>query len=235
MRALMVGIVIGLVAGLLFQELRYGNLRRLNQQLQANVAACQKQIEARQSAVVPGVSAEMADEDGIELLRLRNQAAQLRSATNELQQLRAQLAQGRASPQITTAIPASTLPAGELVPREGWSFAGYATPEAAFRSTMFAHSQGDYQMFLASLTGDLARDNRKELESKTPEQFSENLRRETANFTGYRILETDQVSAEETVLLIYYAGESDTERVAIRKVGNEWKVAGPASPKPGRP
>jgi len=96
---------------------------------------------------------------------------------------------------------------------------------------MFAHSQGDHQMFLASLTGDLAGDNQKVFNSKTPEQFSENLRRETAKFTGYRILEVDEVSPEETVLMIYYSGESDTEKVTMRKVSDEWKLAGPAPDK----
>ena len=231
MRALMVGIVIGLAAGLLFQELRYRNLRNLNQQLAVNVEQLQKQIPAREPA-----SASVArtdNEEQSEILRLRNQAAQLRTATNELRQLRAQLNQARASAQTPGAAQGSAA-AAELVPRETWSFAGYATPQAAFQSTMFAHSQGDHQTFLASLTGDLARDNQKELNNKTPEQFSENLRRETAKFTGYRILEMDEVSPEETVFMIYYAGESDTEKVTMRKVGDEWRLAGPATDK-GKP
>ena len=223
----MVGIVIGLTAGLLFQDFRYANLRKLNQQLAVNVEELQKQLAAREPAVAP--VAKTDKEEQSELLRLRNQAAQLRAATNELRQLRAQLNQSRAAVQTPGAAATSTGAGAELVPRETWSFAGYATPQAAFHSTMFAHSQGDHQTFLASLTGDLARDNQKELNNKTPEQFSENLRRETAKFTGYRILEMDEVSPEETVLMIYYAGESDTEKVRMRKIGDEWKVAGPAT------
>jgi uncharacterized membrane-anchored protein YhcB (DUF1043 family) len=232
MRALMVGIVIGLAAGLLFQELRYRNLRKLNQQLAVNVDELRKQIAAREPAITPVDRTD--NEEQSELLRLRNQAAQLRAATNELRQLRAQLDQARASAQTPGAAPGSAATTAELVPREAWSFAGYATPQAAFHSTMFAHSQGDHQTFLASLTGDLARDNQKELNNKTPEQFSENLRRETAKFTGYRILEMNEVSPEETVLMIYYAGESDTEKVTMRKVGDEWKLAGPPTDK-GKP
>jgi len=227
MRALTVGIVIGLAAGLLFQNFRYANLRKLNQQLAVNVEELQKQLAAREPAVAS--VAKTDKEEQSELLRLRNQAAQLRTATNELRQLRAQLNQSPASAQTAAATRAFAGATAELVPRETWSFAGYATPQAAFHSTMFAHSQGDHQTFLASLTGDLARDNQKELNNKTPEQFSENLRRETAKFTGYRILEMDEVSPEETVLMIYYAGESDTEKVRMRKVGDEWKVAGPAT------
>ena len=229
MRALMVGIVIGLAAGLLFQELRYRNLGKLNRQLAVNVEQLQKQIAAGEPAVLSVMRTD--NEEQSELLRLRNQAAQLRTATNELRQLRAQLNQSRASAQTPGAAPGPAGATAELVPREAWSFSGYATPQAAFHSTMFAHSQGDHQTFLASLTGDLARDNQKELNNKTPEQFSENLRRETAKFTGYRILEMNEVSPQETVLMIYYAGESDTERVTMRKIGDEWKLAGPATDK----
>jgi hypothetical protein len=140
--------------------------------------------------------------------------------------------QSRASAQ-TAGVPgpASATAAAELVPREAWSFAGYATPEAAFQSTIFAHSQGDYNTFLASLTGDLARDNKEVLERKTPEEFAEYLRRETAKITSYRVLEREEISPEETVLVIYEAGISDMERVLMRKVGNEWKLAGPAADK----
>jgi hypothetical protein len=38
MRALMVGIVIGLTAGLLIQNFRYSNLRKMDEQLQRTVA-----------------------------------------------------------------------------------------------------------------------------------------------------------------------------------------------------
>ena len=230
MRALTVGIVIGLAAGLLFQELRYRKLRKLNQQLAVNVAELRKQIAAGEAVVVP--IARTDNEEQLELLRLRNQAAQLRVATNELRQLRTQLNKARTSTVTPGAASASASATTELFPRDTWSFAGYATPQAAFHSTMFAHSQGDHQTFLASLTGNLARDNQQELNSKTPEQFSENLRRETAKFTGYRILEVDEVSPEETVLTIYYtAADSDTEKVTMRKVGDEWRLAGPPTDK----
>jgi hypothetical protein len=233
MRALIVGIVIGLAAGLLIQSLRYSSLRKMNQQLERNVAELQKQMAAREPAVAPAGST--PNEGRFELLRLRNQAAQLRAATNELEQLRAQIGQSRASAQ-TAGVPgtASATAAAELVPREAWGFAGYTTPEAAFQSTIFAHSQGDYDTFLASLTGDLARDNKEVLESKTPEGFAEYLRQGTAKITSYRILEREEISPEETVLVIYEAGINDMERVLMRKVGNEWKLAGPAPDKTKR-
>lgn len=233
MRGLIVGAVIGLAAGLLIQGLRYSNLRKMNQQLERNLAELQKQMAAREPAVAS--AAVLPNEERLELLRLRNQAAQLRAATTELAQLQAQMNQSRASAQTAGVTgTASATAAAELVPHEAWGFAGYATPEAAFQSTIFAHSQGDYNTFLASLTGDLARDNKEVFESKTPEGFAEYLRQGTAKITGYRILEREEVSPEETVLVIYEAGANDMERVLIRKVGNEWKLAGPAPDKTKR-
>ena len=224
MRALTVGIVIGLTAGLLIQHLRSSNLRKMNQQLERNVAELQKDMAAREPA--PVASTEHAER--LELLRLRNQAAQLRVATNELQQLRMQASQSRPSTQTTEGTPASA-GAGELVPREAWSFAGYATPEAAFQSMVFAMSQGDHTTYLASTTGEQAAQSRKKFEEKTPEEYGEHLRRETAKVTSYRILEKDEVSPDETVLVIYAAGAGGLLPFTMQKVGNEWKVAGPAT------
>jgi hypothetical protein len=226
MHRLMVGAIVGLVAGLLIQSLRYSNLRKMNQQLEVNVAELQKQMAARETAASPAGS--RPNEERLELLRLRNQAAQLRAATNELQQLRTQMGRARAAAQ-TAGVPGTAT--AELVPREAWGFVGYATPEAAFQSTIFAHSQGDFDSFLASLTADALREHRKELESKTPEEFAEYLRRETAKITGYRIVEREDISAEETVLVFYAAGAGDVERVSMRKVGNEWRMAGSAADK----
>lgn len=220
----MVGIVIGLSAGLL---IRYSSLRKVNQQLERNVAALQKELAAREPEVTPAASTD--DEQQRELLRLRNQAAQLRAATNELQQLRTQLAQFRASARTREAAnPAASAAAGDLVPREAWGFAGYATPEAAFQSAIFAHSQGDFDTFLASFTGEEAIRTRKRFEGKTPEELAAE-RQDTAKITGYRILQKDDISPEETVLVIFAAGEGEVMSWTMRKVDAEWKLAGPAT------
>ena len=119
MRALIGGVLIGLVAGLVVQELRHGNLRKVNQQLHVNVAELQRQIDMRPPSAVAPVSAGLTEEERSELLRLRHQAAQLRSATNELQQLRAQLARSGRATGAGDLANSSSASTGEIIPRRG--------------------------------------------------------------------------------------------------------------------
>ena len=229
-RALTILIGFALAAGLVAQAIRYSALRKENQQLESRVAELQRQVTAREQSAAPAASSVIAEEgERIELLRLRNQAAQLRTVTNELQQLRAQVSQLGASPQTAAASRANNGAARELVSREALRFAGYATPDAALQSTLFAMTQGDHNAFLASLSPEEAQRVAKQAEGKTPEQMSEKWRRDTGEMTSYRILDRDEVSSEEMVLVIYVAGEKKVVPMRMRKVGEEWKFAGVAT------
>src|SRR5436190_969933 len=87
-----------------------------------------------------------------ELARLRNEVQQLRKATNEVAKLRLENQKLKdAKPNNSPA--SNPIPAkqGALVPKENWTFAGYATPESAVQSAIWAMSQGDPKTFLASL------------------------------------------------------------------------------------
>jgi cell division septum initiation protein DivIVA len=229
MRRLIAALVIGLAAGLVIQSVRYAGLQKANRQLRDDVVELQKQLATRESAVAPVASTGITEQARSELLRLRNQAAQLRAATNELEQLRRQIGQLRASAQTAgEASGPAAAAAGEMVPRESWRFAGYATPEAAFQSVFFAMSQGDYRTFLESLSPEEAA--RWSGKSKTPEQLAEDGRREMAKVASYRVLEKDEVSADEVVLVVYAAGgESKVLPMQMRKVGEQWKFAGMAT------
>lgn len=233
MRALTIGITIGLAAGLVVQAIRYSALRKANQQLELRIAELRTQLAAPDQPAAPVASTGITEEEHIELLRLRNQAAQLRTATNELQQLRAQVSQLRASRQTTGASGAADADAaGEVVSREAWSFAGYATPEAALQSILFATTQGDHNAFVASLSPEEAQRVSEQSEGKTPEQLSEKCRRQTEKVTSYHIIDRDEVSADEIVLVVYMAGEDKKVLpMQMRKVGQEWKFAGLATDK----
>jgi len=227
-RALTIVIGLALAAGLVVQTIRYSRLRKVNQQLDSRLA--ELQVAAREQSAAPAASPAMTEEGHIELLRLRNQAAQLRTATSELQQLRAQASQGRAARGTGAASNTATDgAAGDMVSREALGFAGYATPDAALQSTLFAMTQGDHNAFLASLSPEEALRVAKQSEGKTPEQMSEKWRRDTGEMTSYRILDRDEVSSEEMVLVIYVAGEKKVVPMQMRKVGEEWKFAGVAT------
>src|SRR5688500_16916417 len=90
MRALVTVLVIGLTAAVLFQTVRFSRLSEQNRQLQQEIADLRASSAAPPETTTAAPANPLSDEERTELLRLRNQAAQLRSATNELQQARAQ-------------------------------------------------------------------------------------------------------------------------------------------------
>jgi cell division protein FtsB len=232
MRVLGIILVLGLAAGLAFQTVRLSQLTVKNRELAREVAELQNRVVTPEPTPRAMPEPSTTDQDKTELLRLRNQAAQLRTITNELEQLRAQVAQVRTENEQLRSSPgaaASTPPTGQspggAYPREAWAFAGYATPENALQSAVFAMSQGDYKTFAASMTPEEAARLQQSWANKTPEQIAEEGRRETANITGFRVLEKRDVSPEQTVLTIYAGGEEKVQQVIMQKVGEEWKLA----------
>jgi hypothetical protein len=232
MRVLGIILIIGLAAGLVFQTVRLSDLTARNRELGREVAELQNRVATPEPTAKAVPEPGTADQDNTELLRLRNQAAQLRTVTNELAQLKAQVAQAsaenqrlRSAPAAVTTTPPTGQSQGAAYPRESWAFAGYATPENALQSAVFAMSQGDYKTFAASMTPEEAARLQQKWADKTPEQIAEEGRRETANITGFRVLEKRDVSPEQTVLTIYAGGEEKVQQVVMQKVGEEWKMA----------
>ena len=221
MRAILAIGLIALTAGLAVQTLRLRQAIAKNQQLEGQIA------ELRSVAATADASRRAANpsggEDRTELLRLRNQVAQLRAATNEVHELRAGIQHSPASSRATQ-------PAAEFVPRESWTFVGYATPEAACQSMFFAMSQRDQNAFVDALSPEEAARHSEQFADKQ-EQIAEKWSRQTEKImkiTGYRILERNELSPEEMVLVIY-AGKQGLLPMQMKKVGDQWKFAGVAT------
>jgi hypothetical protein len=239
MRALVTVLVIGLTAAVLFQTVRFSRLSEQNRQLQEEIAALRASASVPAETTAAAPANPLSDEERTELLRLRNQAAQLRSATNELQQARSQAdrlreenralnARVAASSAIGTAAAARS--SAPIHPRESWQFSGYATPEAALQSTLHAISTANYNGIMASLTPQEAQRLQREMDAgnKSPEEVAEKIRSEMAKATSYQVLESREVSPNQAVLLIYAGGEEKVQRVMLQKTGDEWKFAGAA-------
>ena len=223
MRAILAIGLIALIVGLVVQTLRLRQSAAKNQQLESQIAELRSVAAA--AGASPGAATSSDGEDRTELLRLRNQVAQLRAATNELHELRAGIHHSPASSRATQ-------PAAEFVPRESWTFAGYATPEAAFQSMFFAMSQRDQNAFVETLSPEEAARHSEQFADKTPEQIAEKWSRQTekiARLTGYRILDRNEISPEEIVLVIYAGNEQGLLPMQMKKVGDQWKFAGVAT------
>jgi hypothetical protein len=225
MRAVMVFVVVVLVGGLVVQRIQYSRVAAENKALRQEIAELQSGGQALQGT--SGRASTISEAEHVALLRLRNQAAQLRRATNELAELRAQVERMRRKGSGEAGVVSIEAP-GLEVPREAWTFAGYATPEAGYQSAMFAVSQRDEQMILGSLTPEEAEKLKKDLKEKTLDQLLKEGN-PWEKVTSFRVLERKEVGPERVMLVIYAGGEEKVTRMLMQKVGGEWKVAGPAN------
>ncbi|MCI0747738.1 MAG: hypothetical protein L0Y58_20215 [Verrucomicrobia subdivision 3 bacterium] len=238
MRIASVILIIGLVCGLVFQHLQQRRLKAQNQQLATQIENLNARIAAQDAAVQRGE--QKIEQDQTELLRLRNQAAQLRAATNELNDLRLkheQLAAENQRMRAGQAIAPGTASgqAGAdpfLFVRDSWKFAGFATPESTLESVVFAMSQGDHRAMLSAVTPEEAARMSREFEGKSDEQISRDTRRQLSKISSYRILERKELSPDEVVLDVYASGGEDKViGMLMKRVGAEWRFAGPLTDK----
>ncbi len=115
-------------------------------------------------------------------------------------------------------------------PQATWKFAGYADPEAAYQSFMWAMSQGDVETTLSSLTP-AERAKWEGNMKKTKAEYSAQWAQRTKGTELFRILDKQIVSDTETHLQIESVGASNKHPVQEQwarmiKVGRDWKYEG---------
>ena len=170
-----------------------------------------------------------------EVHKLRNEVSQLRAGAKDLSQLRTENQQLRSAGQHLRTAPETgaiaTSAAGPQEPfyaRENWAFAGYATPEAALQSVVWAMREGDMKTFLASLTPEEMARMEKEWGNKSEAEISNDSKRGIDKISNIRILESKALSDDEVVLSVYAAGGEDkVQKISMKRFGAEWKLAGP--------
>jgi len=199
---------------------------RQNQQQFAELTQLRAEIAAPVPAAPPPVEPAPAAASE-EVLRLRGQVARLNR----------EIAESRAEKQRTPSpppAPAATPAPADTFPRESWSFAGYADPESAIISTLWAGLNGDLQTFLASMTPEEQARNQRKWEKKGGElQTRDGLVAEFGRTKAVRVLGRESLSDNEVVLNLLVeedSGRSETPRILFRRTGNEWKSAGPYRP-----
>ena len=162
-----------------------------------------------------------SDDQMRELLRPRAEVGALRQQGKALESPRAENPQAPASPE-------SADPAADNWPKESWAFAGYASPSAAVQSCLWAASKGDVKTFLSGVTGNAQMFAEKLLAGKSESEISAAV---TAQFAGIKSLRvvSREVQDENTVVLTTASEEESgtvTKKALMKKVGNEWKLAG---------
>jgi hypothetical protein len=181
---------------------------------------------SRLSNIVAQANTPLAEEQLMELGKLREEVRHLRTRTNDLQsmrvemrRLRAQLSAARSS--MTSNAPPD-VPAGDIYPRDSWKFAGFDTPESAVESVTWAISQGDEDSYFESLSPDL----QDEMQSALIDgSFADLGPVELMGATGFRIVDRETISDGQQIITIYVDGQTDEMSLPLIKTPDGWKVA----------
>jgi RNA polymerase sigma factor (sigma-70 family) len=176
----------------------------------------------------------MSKEQLSELMRLRGEVASLRSQKDQLEKSRKE---NRPLPTAPNAQPAQRETEGEdkNFPKASWAFVGYATPEAAFQSTVWALSNGDVKTMLGSMAPAELERVQRELADKSESEIAAKFTAEFEKVKGFRILKKESLSEDEVILTLYVEGlepNEGTPRMKLQRVGGEWKTAGPYKDRP---
>jgi len=164
-----------------------------------------------------------------ELLRLRSEIGMLRQQTNELALLQAENHNLRIARAAAPGNLSLEPEMSEPVPRQQWTFMGYATPEATAQSLLWALREGDTNAFAAYLNG-LVPELRAKLEQEAarrggPAAFAELGDHETGGMAEYRIVGKIPLT-ENRVLVRVQAGDAmPIQTFLMKKIGDDWKMA----------
>lgn len=211
------------------------------QQLEAENAALRAEVEQLKAQVAATDAARQGDakraqSDVQDAVRLRGEVTQLRHAAKDAEKLRAENQQLKnenqqlrtaASAAAATPPPATPAPAiaTGAIPKESWTFAGYATPEAALISAIWSMQQGNPKQYFESLTEEEQLRMAKTWEGKSADEIAAKHRNDTAAITGLRVLQREE-AADGAVIKVFIEGVNREERVRMQRVGNEWKFGG---------
>ena len=175
------------------------------------------------------VSKPLPADDSRELLRLRGEVTALRQQTADLQSALTENRQVHAPPDRsshnTNAVNAT--PTADYWPRSSWAFAGYASPDAALQSSLWAANNGDVKAALAGATGQLQKSIETDLSSKSESEVSARLMDALGGVQSVRILDRAAQPDGSVLFTVSLEGLYDTRtgKLLLQQVGNDWKIA----------
>lgn len=171
------------------------------------------------------------DESG-ELLRLRAEVGELRRQCADLKNVLSEDRQAHTAPAANSASPAAD-PSPQVAtldywPRNSWTFAGYATPDAALQSSVFGANQGDLKAVLASSTGEALKNLQTELATHSETEVSARIMDEIAGVQSIQVLNRTPQPDGTVLITAKFTDKYDahTTKLILQKVGDDWKVAG---------
>jgi hypothetical protein len=196
-------------------RLREGN-RALRQDVE-NLAGVSDENQRLSNLLFRANSQALPDAQLHELLKLRGEVSVLRRETSQLASVQAENNRLRSGTNLPARDPSQ--PAPDYLPRESWAFAGYADPDSALQSCMWAWSSGDPKAVVASFTPA----HRAGWGFKSDEEIAAQLARNLSHAKGFRILERQDVSDSEFRLTVSDADAKQKVGFCYKRIGSEWK------------
>ncbi len=225
--------VAGIAASLAIRQSGQAKLRQAAEaaRLQADQIAQLAAENQRLSNVVAraGTSQGLPPDQLSELLRLRGQIGRLRQTAKEQAQLEAANQQLRATGANDELQLAAARAAPNFWAKDQLAFAGYADPEAALKTLLWALKNADLKACLASC--DLGPEASAALQQQPREQVEAQLAAELkmmseslAPSIGFHIVDKKVKSADQAVLNLSFDGEGRVRKFVMKRTGNEWKM-----------
>ena len=226
-RIVIIGICLALgvatIAGVTVQSRRLDGLRADQQQLQLEIQKLSSGLSRPETQPdgSNGVRTRPSASPSPELLRLRNQVSLLSRRQRELagvpvenERLRARLASARTNA-------ANVLPPGYIRKSEA-RFAGYATPEDALQSMLWAMQNRDFTNLMAAFTPEIARQMQKEIErtGKTPEEFF----KDSEALPGMNIVNRKVETNDLIELQVEIVPGQDAQPIRFRQINGQRKM-----------
>jgi hypothetical protein len=225
-------VIAGAITPWLVQRQSEIKLREENRFLrtQLDQLSQQRTEDERPSNLLAQAGGPLPDDQLRELLKLRSEVGLLRKQTNELLKLQAENRQLRAGQASGIPRRQPNLAAGDSVPVESLALAGYATPEAAFESTLSADVKGDLKTFFEGFTPERRQEEQKGIAGKSEDELAARAVERAAHFAGAdaRILNSRLLSEDEAELVVFLAREKENELITftMKRIGGEWKISG---------
>jgi hypothetical protein len=203
--------------------------------LRQEIDSLRSQLEAAEHArAKPGEqpSASLPEGQLRELLRLRGKAGLFRSQAEELAQLQQEIRRLRArmaSAESTVDGTTNSFAARTFVPLAQLGFAGYATPEAALESILWAERETNLTAYLTSLIPDQQPVEQARLQTQAEQRGSLFFFQDPGGVTGFQFLGSAPVSDDQVALTFFIGGHDGVMKLVTKRIGNEWKLyAGPS-------
>jgi hypothetical protein len=212
--------------------------RAENERLKAELDRSIEQMAgATNSAVVLHSEINHLRRQTSELMSLRNEVTQLRSVSNrnetlatQLQQLRAENQQLRSAPSPVSnrnSVDAAQGIAGQNhFARDSWNFAGYASPEDALVSAIWAMKAGDPKTYLDSLAPEEQARVLDSWKDKSEDEIAQKHQSDVSQISGIRILDRQVLSPGQIQMNVYIEGPNRVQSIIMNQTGSEWKFGG---------